>query len=326
MFPLAMNMAEEPDDPKRAQTLVNGLEEVPAGLVKRMERAGGPGISRGDVPNCAVCWESLLEPEGGGFEGNAQLARDEADAEAAREDEASRNRTRPSNDGDDSGPVPLPAATSSSSSSSTTDPSGDRQHPKIVVLPCAHAFHATCLLPWFSKPGRTTCPSCRFDIDPDSLTYRRRLYRARAPHPQAGPQAGPPSIFENIFGLPLPRPTDAAPHPVVPAQTAEPAPVLAPVNVPDNPADAPAAHASAQPVPAEGTDAQRRQQPLPPFLTFDARMIVPIFPGRGPGGDGDYARWVGWRWRGCRAYHRRLRRAQGSQEARHAAPHRRPGY
>ena len=36
---------------------------------------------------------------------------------------------------------------------------------KAVALPCAHVFHEQCLLPWFQN--RSTCPSCRFDLDPE---------------------------------------------------------------------------------------------------------------------------------------------------------------
>lgn len=48
-------------------------------------------------------------------------------------------------------------------------------HPEsdcVLAFPCAgkHLFHRDCLFPWLS--WKTTCPTCRFDIDPLSLTLR----------------------------------------------------------------------------------------------------------------------------------------------------------
>ncbi|RDX53445.1 hypothetical protein OH76DRAFT_1479882 [Lentinus brumalis] len=42
----------------------------------------------------------------------------------------------------------------------------------IVAFPCAgkHLFHRDCLSPWLAR--KTTCPTCRFDIDPLSLTLQ----------------------------------------------------------------------------------------------------------------------------------------------------------
>ena len=39
---------------------------------------------------------------------------------------------------------------------------------KVVAFPCLHIFHSECLTPWLAK--KTTCPTCRFDVDPHSLT------------------------------------------------------------------------------------------------------------------------------------------------------------
>jgi len=42
--------------------------------------------------------------------------------------------------------------------------------PDVVAFPCLHIFHSDCLLPWLAR--KTTCPTCRFDVDPDSLTLK----------------------------------------------------------------------------------------------------------------------------------------------------------
>jgi hypothetical protein len=41
---------------------------------------------------------------------------------------------------------------------------------KVVAFPCLHLFHSDCLMPWLAL--KTTCPTCRFDVDKDSLTLR----------------------------------------------------------------------------------------------------------------------------------------------------------
>ncbi|KAI0715656.1 hypothetical protein C8T65DRAFT_694692 [Cerioporus squamosus] len=274
-FPFGLDRLEERDDPERAQRLVDGLEEVPVGLVKRMQQVGGPGTDRGEVPTCAVCWESLLEPEGGGFEGNAELAKAEA-AQAARDDAASQQGGESNMDVDGASSSSGESSSSEVASGSSPAPesSGDKQHPKIVVLPCSHAFHATCLLPWFSKPGRTTCPSCRFDIDPDSLTYRPRPLRAHGPPPAPQATAAPPPQAQSFFGAQVP--------PVAVPQAAPVAPVAS-QNAHAGPEGVPPANADARPANAPGQAGQRSHQPLPPFMTFDIGMIIPMNPGRAPG-------------------------------------------
>lgn len=42
------------------------------------------------------------------------------------------------------------------------------QHHPILSFPCIHLFHWHCLAPWLAR--KTTCPTCRFDIDSRSLT------------------------------------------------------------------------------------------------------------------------------------------------------------
>lgn len=42
----------------------------------------------------------------------------------------------------------------------------------VRAFPCSgmHLFHEECLEPWLAR--KSTCPTCRYDIDPDSLTLR----------------------------------------------------------------------------------------------------------------------------------------------------------
>lgn len=265
-FPFGMELEEEREDPERAKRLVDGLEEVPGGLIKRMQRVGGPGTSCGEVPNCAVCWESLLESKDE-FEGNADQSKAQADQlvdgasqqgdEQTMEAGGSAAASSSSNQ---------PSSSDSPLSTTEVESAGESRLPKVVVLPCSHAFHALCLLPWFSKPGRTTCPSCRFDIDPDSLTYRPRPIRPRAPPQPAQPHAAGaaadaheqlPFLLNQIFGAPPP------PAPVPPA---------APQSSPGASA-APSANAESH---LPNVQQEPGQQQLPSFITFDINMIIPV--------------------------------------------------
>jgi hypothetical protein len=42
---------------------------------------------------------------------------------------------------------------------------GKEDEERVVSLPCAHIFHSSCLKQWFITPS-TTCPVCRFEMDP----------------------------------------------------------------------------------------------------------------------------------------------------------------
>lgn len=188
---------EEKEDPERAKKLVKGLEHVPEGLVKRMIRVDGiPGAhedlaeAEGDkVPGCAICWDGLLpeEPsEGTGLHPGSF--------------------TPPTPEGPVEGSDPKPAA---------SDPTPDDESPTaIICLPCSHVFHASCLVPWFSKPKHTTCPTCRFDIDPKNLTYTPP--RQRPPPATTTANATPPNDTQSQT---VPNSTTATANPASPSTT-----------------------------------------------------------------------------------------------------------
>ncbi len=189
---MGMMPGDEKEDPERAKKLISGLEVVPHGLVKRLERVGDKcdeGSTCGDA-SCAVCWDSLLNPESEGF-GTAEGGKNEESTQAP-ESVAGASGTQGisvrfvlllSSYGVLAVPVLVPDSTIApegvkASAEPTTQKEAEEmeegEKPKIVALPCSHVFHASCLQPWFSRPGQTTCPSCRFNIDPENLTYTPR--------------------------------------------------------------------------------------------------------------------------------------------------------
>ena len=201
---------EEKEDPERAKKLVKGLERVPVGLVKRMTRVDDiPGAHEdlaetdgGKVPGCAICWDNLLPEEP--LEG-AEIPSDS---------------TPPTSE------QPTEGADSSPDDGTTT---------AIICLPCSHVFHASCLVPWFSKPKHTTCPTCRFDIDPKNLTYTPPRRQRPAPATTATNTAPPNDAQPQPQPVPDTTPAAANPPTVPPpathrAQDHEHPPPLEPVS------------------------------------------------------------------------------------------------
>ncbi|KAK7052317.1 hypothetical protein R3P38DRAFT_3594992 [Favolaschia claudopus] len=129
------------DSPENAARIIAGLERVPEGLVRRLERVSKLGKSTdeseelgaaGGDSGCAICWDKLLDGDGAEFASSS--------------------------------------TTTTTAAPATTSPS-DSPPEGITALPCAHVFHSACLLPWFSRPGQTTCPTCRFDVDPKGIIW-----------------------------------------------------------------------------------------------------------------------------------------------------------
>jgi len=111
--------------------LVRSLEQLDPELVARLERV------EGEEQRCAVCFEALkdlpaVDEPAAPATGGAQPSQEQQ--------QARRNKVPP---------CPFPDS-------------------QTLALPCHHAFHASCLFPWLAE--HTTCPTCRFDLDPSSLT------------------------------------------------------------------------------------------------------------------------------------------------------------
>ncbi|KAF7369047.1 RING-type domain-containing protein [Mycena venus] len=162
------------DSPANATRIIAGLTRVPEGLVRRLERVsalgnGGSGDGKDELgavggdSGCAICWDRLLDGDGAEFASTAT-----ANATASNHD-----------------PPSDPPAPPTSSSPAPPEETGkeDDLGSGIISLPCAHVFHAACLLPWFSRPGQTTCPTCRFDVDPEGVIWYggRKQQRERFP-------------------------------------------------------------------------------------------------------------------------------------------------
>jgi hypothetical protein len=248
------------EDPERAQKLVDGLEVVPVGLVKRMEKVGSAGEQGGsssdsDAPGCAVCWDRLLEPEGEGFGVPAQ-------------------------NGEDGSSTPEEASSSGQ----------QKENPKIVSLPCAHVFHASCLIPWFSRPRQTTCPTCRFNIDPENLTYR-------PPQPQSPPTQVRAQASSSVDAQPRAASASAtvpeAQVPLPPSPQRLPADIPLPDSRPSSPPFQPWTRIPSPP--RSQTDRQPPRQPIPllhfphmppppaPASNMPADNVPRDGPGAGPG-------------------------------------------
>ncbi|PAV17466.1 pa domain-containing [Pyrrhoderma noxium] len=187
-----LNAEAHQEDPVRARKLVSALDVVTEGLIKRMERVGGaPGVhedasKEGEELMCAVCWDSLLNSEStfqpvknsdsqtnSNEESLGENSNDSSTLSNALSNSSPENRTPSVQDAEE---PPSMAGDSGNRGGALGNKTVKEDEgptlPKVVSLPCAHIFHSSCLLPWFSRPGQTTCPVCRFNIDPENLTYK----------------------------------------------------------------------------------------------------------------------------------------------------------
>lgn len=229
---LGFNMySEVDDDPERAKTIMAKLEIVPKELVKRYEKLRR-GVKDGnedwerDVDGCAICRDAFYEDESEAQElVVGEVIVDEVVASSPIASKPPMSTTTgssshvPSHNQKDLAPSPSldrPSGTSSTSShgaSPSADTSSnaawDVHYPssksvgsqttsvddslRILVFPCPgmHLFHAECLAPWLAR--KTTCPTCRYDVDPKSLTLCLDRFASRT-------SAGPPFADLNRLG------------------------------------------------------------------------------------------------------------------------------
>jgi len=136
------DVEREPDH-LRAHVVIDGLEPVSKDLLSRYEAVKGEGYPKRRA-SCAVCYEPL-DLDSNDVEGCNPSGPIQAENKKL------------------SLALPYHAAFS-----------------EVVTFPCLHLFHSECLLPWLAR--KTTCPTCRFDVDPDSLTLKGgRIHRPWVP-------------------------------------------------------------------------------------------------------------------------------------------------
>ncbi|CAE7066181.1 unnamed protein product [Rhizoctonia solani] len=148
---------EAPADPKRAERLAGGLKVVEDGLLKRWK-----GVCGNEGAVCAVCYGELLEEPG--IEKEKEEIKEEAEDKAPEAQDLKQDVTTDEHQRD------LLEALKRREEMEKLE---ERERAlkletAVLAFPCGHVFHRTCLLPWLSR--HTTCPTCRFDIDPKSDT------------------------------------------------------------------------------------------------------------------------------------------------------------
>lgn len=164
---------EAPADPKRAERLAGGLNVVEDGLLKRWKTVCG---EEGAV--CAVCYSELLEEPG--------IEKEKEEIEEHSEDKAPEAH-EPKLDDEHERNLLEALKRREEMEKLEERERALKLETAVLAFQCGHVFHRTCLLPWLcescsyfypylfadalmSIARHTTCPTCRFDIDPKSDT------------------------------------------------------------------------------------------------------------------------------------------------------------
>ncbi|CAG7855193.1 SubName: Full=Related to proteophosphoglycan ppg4-Leishmania braziliensis {ECO:0000313/EMBL:CCA74179.1} [Serendipita indica DSM 11827] len=180
---LQERQTDPPPDTRRAKQLLRGLPVVSHGLIRRLQRvetlkaralAQKQGASAKEVEEtdnkllCLVCYDALLpetEPKQTGDVANA--AKDDGMKVDDEDDDMDLDVPTDVSPSDSKANLPLNTTESKPPLVNVARRWPYQAENALIALPCTHVFHATCLKPWF-ETGKTTCPTCRFDIDPGS--------------------------------------------------------------------------------------------------------------------------------------------------------------
>jgi hypothetical protein len=173
-IPFSQDDEDVVGDMGRAKELLEGLEKIVHGLVRRYEKIRGDGH---DI--CAICRDLLIAP--------------------AQPVELPAHNS----DGRDQPDITwnLFASSVLPFNNYNLSEEEDDNCGSIHAFPCAHLFHTACLFPWLCI--KTTCPTCRLDIDPHSLTLRVRGWSAsRFPQFDGGDE--PRYVNVDVLGRRIP--------------------------------------------------------------------------------------------------------------------------